>query len=226
LAFWAVRFPARPGGDELHQQLVKVVHRLGPGPDQFPASLAHQPQGDHLVVGHHLAQTRRADRDHRDRAGIARVVLAAVPDIEDPGPSRELRRHVEHSLAVGNQALRELHPDAAGALHRPGPFRPPPRHPEHVPVAGAVVADLQRRQLGLASVKHRHRVRPLRRVHPIIRCHLASISGWDGECGQTYLERSRPLSSHDPPDGGRRGRIPLDSHTLVGRHLSSDSPTT
>jgi hypothetical protein len=37
---------------------------------------------------------------------VVGVGLAALPDVEHPGPGGQLRRHVQHPLAVGEQSLR------------------------------------------------------------------------------------------------------------------------
>jgi len=166
LGFAGGQIPLRTGGNQLHQQLVQMVHRLRAGLDQVTAPFAHQPQRDHLIVGHHLAQALGADRDDRDGARVTGVALAAVSDVEDPRPRRELRRNVEDLLPVGDQALRELNTHPAGAFDRPGPLGPTLRQPDHVSVASAVVADLQRRELVLSVVEHGHRVGTLGRVHP------------------------------------------------------------
>jgi hypothetical protein len=84
LGFGRGQIPPSPGRDQLHQQLVEVVHRLRAGPDQVAAPFAHQPQRDYLVLGHHPVKTLGADCHDSDHACVTRVVLAAVPDIEDP----------------------------------------------------------------------------------------------------------------------------------------------
>ena len=47
------------------------------------------------------------------------------------GPRRQLRGHVEHVLAVGQQPLRQRPPSAVAALHRPHPRRPRRDLPAH-----------------------------------------------------------------------------------------------
>jgi hypothetical protein len=75
--------------------------------------------------------------------------------------------------------LRQLHRHPGGTLDRPGPHRPSLGQPEHLPEPCAVAADLQRRELGLPAIDHRHRVATLGRVdHDHHRSHLASIRQW------------------------------------------------
>ncbi len=66
----------------------------------------------------------RRKREATKRPRTLRVetsLLAAVPAVEDPGSGAELGRDVDNGLAVGDQALRQLDPDAAGGLRRPRP---------------------------------------------------------------------------------------------------------
>jgi hypothetical protein len=102
---------------------------------QVTASFAHQPDRDHLVVDDDAAQVLGPQRDDSDGACIGRVVLAAVPDVEDPGVGG--RRPVDHRLTIRDQTLRELDTHTAGSLDHPGAVRPALSQPEHVPVTGA-----------------------------------------------------------------------------------------
>jgi hypothetical protein len=116
-----------------------------------------------------------------------------VPDIEHPRSRRQRRRYIDHGLAVGDQTLRELDANAAGALDRPRPPRPSPRQPQHVPIAGAVVHDLQRRELLLVRAKHRHRVQPLGWVDADHHCcHAASVTSCGGEPGSPTSSEADP----------------------------------
>jgi hypothetical protein len=79
-------------------------------------------------------------------------------------------RNIDDSLAVGDQSLRQLHPDTAGTLDGPRPVRPALRQRQHRAVSGAVIADLERRQLLFMPVEHRHRMTALGRVDPDHHC--------------------------------------------------------
>jgi hypothetical protein len=118
-----------------------------------------------------------------------------VPDVEHAGSGRKLRRHVDNRLAVSDQALRELDTDTdtAGALDRPGPVRPALRQPQQVAVTGAVVHHLQRGELLLAFVQHRHRVRPLGRVNADHHCcHCCLRLRGDGRPGSPTSSEADP----------------------------------
>jgi hypothetical protein len=78
-----------------------------------------QPQGDGGVVRGGPAQTGGAQGRNGDDVGIDGVGLAALTGREHPGSRRELRGHVNDSLAVGDQALGHVPADAVAALDRP-----------------------------------------------------------------------------------------------------------
>ena len=59
--------------------------------------------------------------------GVDRVGLAALAGGEHPHPRRQLRRHIHHRLAVGDQPLGDVPADAVAALDRPDPV--PDRRP-------------------------------------------------------------------------------------------------
>ena len=69
---------------------------------------------------------------------IDRVGLAAVPGREHPGLRRQLRRHVDHGLAVMHEPMRDVFADAVTALHRPQPIRVLPAGLEHLGVSRLV----------------------------------------------------------------------------------------
>ena len=142
----------RPAGDQLEQQLVDAADDLGAGPAQLVAAVDQQPQRDGGVVGHDLPQARAAQPGHGHAVGVDRVGLAALAGVEHPHPRRQLRRHVEHGLAVGDQALGDVPADAGAALHRPDPVRELPAGRQHLLVAVGVGAEAALRQDLLAFV--------------------------------------------------------------------------
>ncbi len=205
-----------------------------PGPDQVrPAARSrHRQRSATVCVGpaDHLVQTLVADRD---RAGIAPGSFSgACADIEDPGSRRQLQCRTSSTFSrLGDQGwLREQHPDPGGAAPRP--------RPAAATAAPAGPCPGSRRSCCRAAAPPTgSRVRPgppsrataSPRSTPIITAvtFLPSILASAGECGQTYLERSRPLLSHDPPDGGRARTHPArEPHRIVGRHSRATSPTT
>ena len=60
---------------------------------------------------------------HGDAVRVDRVGLAALAGGEHPHPRGQLRRHVHHGLAVGDQPLGDVPADAVAALDRPDPVR-------------------------------------------------------------------------------------------------------
>ena len=95
---------------------------------QFIAAVDQQPQ-HHQVARRQSTCTQAAavaQGDHHDRVRVGGVGLAALPGVEHPHPRGQLRRHVQHRLAVGEQPLRERPADAVSALDRPHPPRPLP----------------------------------------------------------------------------------------------------
>ena len=92
---------------------------------QGPAAVDQDPQHRELLVVDHRTQPGHPGADQRDRVGVGGVGLAALAGREDPGPRRQLRRDVDDLLAIGQQPQRDVAADAAAALDRPDPVRPP-----------------------------------------------------------------------------------------------------
>lgn len=63
------------------------------------------------------------------RVGV--IGLAALPGRIDPHPRRQLRRYVDDSLAMVEQAKDDVLADALTALDRPHPLRPGRRDGQH-----------------------------------------------------------------------------------------------
>ena len=131
----------RPAGHQLQQQVVQPVDHVGAGAAELVTAVDQQPQRDRGVVGDDLPQTFGAQGDHGDAVGIDRVGLAALAGGEHPRPGRQLRRHVHHGLAVGDQALSDVPADAVAALDRPQPVLVLAAGGEHGLVAVAVGAE-------------------------------------------------------------------------------------
>jgi hypothetical protein len=93
-----------------------VIAAASPG-----TTVGEHPQRLELdVVGQH-PQALGADRDGCDGMRVMGVGLAVVTGVEQPGPCRELGRHVNHGLAVGQQTLRQRATGTVAALDRPHP---------------------------------------------------------------------------------------------------------
>ena len=60
---------------------------------------------------------------------------------DHPCPRRQLRRHVDHRFAVGDEPLRQMPADAVAALDRPDAIRPPPARGQQRPIAVPVSAE-------------------------------------------------------------------------------------
>lgn len=116
--------------DALHLRLRQLVAAV----DQHPQHLQVRVMGEH-------PQALGADRDDRHRVRVMGVGLAVMPSVQQPRPSRQLRRHVHNVLTVGQQPLRQRPTGAVAALHRPHPFPVPGDVPAHRGVAGLVGAE-------------------------------------------------------------------------------------
>jgi len=156
----------RPARDQLEQQLVQLTDHPGVVLTQRPTPVAQDPQYRELLVIDHLAQPGHPGPDQRHRMRVGGVGLASLSGREDPGSRRQLRRHVDDLLAIVEQPQRDVAADAAAALDRPDPVRPPPQVLEHRPVAGHVGAEPAATQHLLVGVHDLDRHRPLVRVHP------------------------------------------------------------
>ncbi len=55
----------------------------------------------------------------RHRVRVDGIGFAALAGVEHPRPRRQLRRHVDHGLTIGDQALGEVPADSVAALDRP-----------------------------------------------------------------------------------------------------------
>ena len=120
---------------------MQPVEHLGPVPAQAVTAIDEQLQCDCGVVDGHLPQSGSPQGGHGDAVRVGRVGLTGLGGVEQPGSRGHFRRHVEHGLAVGDQALGDVPADAVAALDRPDPLLVLPTGLEHRLVAVAVSAE-------------------------------------------------------------------------------------
>jgi hypothetical protein len=139
-------------GSELGQQTLQPVHCLHSLPSELLAAVSEHPQRLELdVIGQH-PQVLGADRHHRNSVRIVCVGLSVVPGVEQPRPSRQLGRHIDHLFTVREQLLRQRPARAVAAFDSPHPFRPSRHRLPHRGVAGLVRAEPARGQHDLVVV--------------------------------------------------------------------------
>ncbi len=112
----------RPARDQLQQQPMQLGDHPGVVLAEGAATVDQQPQHRQLLVVDDRAQPGHPGADQRDRMRVGRVGLAALTGREHPGAGRQLRRHVDHLLTVGEQPVRDVPADALAALDRPRPL--------------------------------------------------------------------------------------------------------
>ena len=74
-----------------------------------------------MVLGRDRHQAAVADPHDRRGTGIVAVGLVGALVVEDPHPSRQLRRHIQHRLADRDELLRHQRPQSSSAFDRPDP---------------------------------------------------------------------------------------------------------
>ena len=139
---------------------------LGTGPAEPVAAVHEQPQRDGGVIDHHEAQTAAAQAGHSHAVGVDRVGFAALTGVEHPHPGGQLGRHVQHRLAVRDQALGDMPADPSATLDCPDPVREPATGLKHLLVAVRVSTVPAVSLNLLALVDDLDRGRPLMRIHP------------------------------------------------------------
>jgi hypothetical protein len=180
-------FFAFPGG-ELGQQPLQPVDRLHSLPGELLTAVGEHPQRLQLVVVGQHPQVRGPDRDHGDRVRIVCVGLSVVPGVEQPRPSRQLGRHIDHPFTVREQSLRQRPARAVAALDSPDPLRPSRHRLPHRGVAGLVRAEPACGQHDLVVVDDLDRRRqpvgidPDKHVRHVVTC-LVVGTCWDREVG-------------------------------------------
>ena len=130
----------RPAGDQVQQQPVQLGDHPGVVLAQGPAPVRQDPQHRELSVIGDQAEPRHPGSGQRNRVRIGHIGLTALPGRKDPGPGRQLRRHVHDLLPGGDQPGRDVPADPLAALDRPGPRRPLPSPGEHRRVPGSIGA--------------------------------------------------------------------------------------
>jgi hypothetical protein len=95
----------------------------------------------HVGVDGQLPQAPVAQSHHHYGVRVTGVGLAALPDVEHPGPSGQLRRHVQHPLPVGEHSLRDGPAHPVAALDRAHPVRPLMGDLQHAAVTASVGAE-------------------------------------------------------------------------------------
>ena len=136
--------PVGAAGLQVGQQHVQAAQGPGAFGDQVVAAVAQQPEDHRLVLQGDRAQPPVVDSGRGDRAGVGQVALAGAAGAQQPGPGRQLGRHVQDLLAGGDQQLGDAAAQAAGALHRPPSLRPGGRPGQQLPagLAGGRQAQL------------------------------------------------------------------------------------
>src|SRR5512132_244739 len=168
--------------------------------DQVVAAVAEQPENDRLVLERDWAQPPVVEGSRGDRAGISQVGLAGAAGGQQPGPGRQLGRHVHDLLAGGDQQLGNPAAQAAGALHRP-------------PSLGPLLGPGQ--QLGRDLAGDRQ---PLLAEHPAV--------GIQGDRGQGALVRVDADGDHWWPfrrggTGSATGSLTSGWHTPLLSHVTA-----
>ena len=74
-----------------------------------------------VIFGPDTNESPVVDRDDRGRARIVGVVLVCALVVEHPHPRRQLRRHVQHGLARGDELLCQQCAQATRSFDRPHP---------------------------------------------------------------------------------------------------------
>jgi hypothetical protein len=97
-------------GDQVAQHRVQPAGNLVASPAQVTVPLGPHLQHRRVVIGAHLAPGCRPQCRDRERQGIVRVVLIGVAGLQQPYPRRQLRLHIQHPLARGDQLLGQQPP--------------------------------------------------------------------------------------------------------------------
>jgi hypothetical protein len=123
------------------------------------------PQQLQLLVIDDRPEAAHAHADQRDGVGVGVVGLATLPGSEDPHPCRQLCWDVDHGLAFGDEALRDVATYAFAALDRPDPVRPGRDVGQHRGESLDVGGEATTSEDLLVAGHYLDRHRPLVRVH-------------------------------------------------------------
>jgi hypothetical protein len=216
----------RPARDTFQQQGVDAADGLGAGPAELVTAVDQQPQRHGGVVDGHHTQVRAAQAGHGHAVGVDRVGFAALAGIEHPHPRRQLRRHVDDRLCVGDQALGDVPPDTGAPFDRPDPVRKLAAGGQHLLVAGGVRAEPALGQHPFPPVDSLDRGRPLVRIHPD---HHTTHALHPPLVQRGRMRRRATLlaAGHTPleplPATVAGGRTPHESHTPVPWTAANES---
>ena len=145
---------------------MQLGHLAGVLLTQSTASVGQQPQHRELVIGDHRSQPGHAGPDQRHGVGVGGIGLASLTSREHSRPCRELRRHVDHVLALGQEPYCDVPADPVAPLDRPDPLRPLLHVLDHRREAVDISAETTTTEDLLIGGHHLDRHRPLVRVHP------------------------------------------------------------
>jgi len=101
------------------------------------------------------AQPAVPQRHDRRGPGVVGVGLVGATSIEQPDPSRQGRRHIQHRLAGTDQLLGQQRTQPRGRLDRPGAGREAGSELEQPVALASIRADSQLADDSLAVVEHR-----------------------------------------------------------------------
>ncbi len=170
------------------------------GPD-----LQHRP----VVISGHRAAGPGPQRRDRDGQRVVRVVLVRVAGLQQPDPGRQLRLHVQHPLADGDELLGQQVTEPGSALHGPGPVRPRGRPRDQLLRLAKRCADPDLAQRLLARADHHRGVRPFMRVHADHHCRHQARSQvvrqkMDNVAGMPNYGSASARTSFEPHHGENR----------------------
>ena len=118
-----------------------------------------------MILRPHRGQHRCAQRRHRDRTRVVRVVLVGTTGPQHPHSRRERRGNIEHRLTRREELLREKIAEPTRGLDRPRPILEPIGPREQLHALTFTRPHLQPRELDLAAIDRDRGVRRLVRIH-------------------------------------------------------------
>jgi hypothetical protein len=129
-----------------------------------------------FVVDRHDVQRRGSPGHDRRRASVVGIALVDPASFQQPHPSRQLRRDIDHVLAGTDELLSQHRPQPARPLHRPGARLEPLRPGQQAAALMTIGVDTDRVEHRLGTVDHDRRVRPLMRIDPDNEHHVLPCS--------------------------------------------------
>jgi hypothetical protein len=111
--------------------------------------------------------------------GVVRVGLVGTASVEQPHPSRQRRRQIQHRLASGDKLLGQQRTQPRGRLDRPRPRHEASGEVEQTIPLPPVSDNTQLADHGLGTVEHRGGVGPLVGSIPMMNTKPSSwLSQW------------------------------------------------